>query len=221
LCSGSPTKRRPSKTLGLSKNSCSASARASLIAVGVDREIAGGERSRPGCASSVELGASSTPGVLVFCGDRVVGVALPVGLVRVEVGAVLGGDVGAGGLVLRVVHGDDQPVRLADDFEFEAAALGVLRVALDHVHHLGLAAGEGGLLGVEAAGVGEGVPDVDGVALVEAGEAELALRDRVELRAGDEERGCGAARVSRRSRWSCRTARARGRRGWSGADRPA
>lgn len=65
--------------------------------------------------------------------------------------------------------------------------LGVLRVALHLIHHLGLTAGERGLFGVEAAGVGERVPDVDRVTLVETRETEFALGNGVEFRGGKKE----------------------------------
>ena len=73
------------------------------------------------------------------------------------------------------------------EFEFQAAAFGVLRVALDLVHHLGLRERERGLVRRQGSGVAERVPNVDDVALVEAGEPKLLQRDRVELGCGDEE----------------------------------
>ena len=156
-------------------------------AVRVGGEVAGGRDDRRGVPVD-GAGGEVDAGRVGVLRDRVVGVLLPVGLVVVEVGAVLGGNVGARGLVLREVHREGPVLgHAADHLELEALALGVLGVALHLVHHLGLAAGEGGLLGVEAAGVGECVPDVDRVALVEAGEAELALGDGVEGGRGEEE----------------------------------
>jgi hypothetical protein len=112
----------------------------------------------------------------------------PVSFVVIDVSAVLGRHVGARSVVLRVVHRERPTGQdLTHKFELQAAAFGVLRVPLDLVHHLGLRERERGFVRRQGSRVAECVPDVDDVALVEAGEPKLLQRDRVELGCGDEE----------------------------------